>query len=148
MKLRLSVLALYALAMALLEAAVVVYLRALYYPQGFLVKSAADLAAIPRSVYFIELLREAATLLMLAAVAWLAYRSRRHRIWAFIFAFSVWDLGYYLFLYLFLRWPASLAVTDVYFLIPRPSLGPVWVPLVLFAALGIWSGKTLLRAGE
>ena len=64
---------------------------------------------------------------------------------AFLFAFSVWDLGYYLFLYLFLSWPSSLATTDVYFLIPWPWLGPVWIPLALFFVLGGASLYYLLK---
>lgn len=140
-----ALLAAYAVAMALLEAAVVVYLRELYYPQGFFIRTATDLAVIPSNILRVELWREAATIVMLAAVALLVFPSRRGRILAFLWTFSVWDLGYYLFLYVFLAWPPSLGTTDVYFLIPWPWLGPVWFPLALFAVLGAASLYYLLK---
>ena len=135
----------YAVAMAMVEAAATVYLRELYYPQGFFIRSAADLAVIPAHILTVELWREAATIVMLIAVGWLASPRRGMRIAAFLYAFSVWDLGYYLFLYLFLSWPPSLGTTDVYFLIPWPWLGPVWLPLALFAAVGGASLYYLLK---
>jgi hypothetical protein len=77
-----------------------------------------------------ETAREAATLLMLAAVAVLAGRRFWHGVAAFFVAFTVWDLTYYLFLRVLTGWPASLADTDVFFLIPVPWLGPVATPVV------------------
>ena len=41
-----TILAIYAVAMGLVEAAVVIYLRELYYPAGFFLKTAADLKII------------------------------------------------------------------------------------------------------
>ncbi len=141
-------LSVYAAAMALVEAAVVVYLRELYYSGGFIVRTAADLAVMPSGILNVELWREAATIVMLAAVGYLSSRKPRGRLAAFLFAFSVWDLAYYLFLYLFLRWPPSLATLDVYFLIPRAWIGPVWFPLVLFTILGIAAARYILAAGR
>jgi len=138
------VLAAYAAGMALVEAAVVVYLRALYYPSGFLIHSAANLAVIPLAILRVEIFREAATIVMLAAVGFLSFSTVRERIAAFVFAFSVWDIFYYLFLYVILGWPPSLATLDVYFLIPWPWIGPVWFPLGLFTVLGICSLQILL----
>jgi hypothetical protein len=74
------------------EAAVVVYLRRIVYPDGF----ALPLAPIEPHLAAVELGREAATLIMLAAVAMLAGRTRWQRFAAFIVAFGVWDLAYYL----------------------------------------------------
>ena len=62
--------AVYAAAMALAEAAVVVYLRELYYPAGFFIQAAADLQVIPWKIFRVEIWREAATIVMLAAFAW------------------------------------------------------------------------------
>lgn len=135
----------YAVAMALVEAAIVVYLRELYYPLGFFIQSAADLTVIPLHILKVELWREAATILMLAAVGYLAFSAARYRLTAFIFAFSLWDLAYYLFLYFFLSWPPSLKTLDVYFLIPWPWLGPVWLPLVLFSISAITSLWLMLK---
>ena len=136
---KLFVLILYAVAMALVESAVVVYLRGLYYPTGFLIKSATDLAVIPSNILKLELWREAATIIMLVAVGFLAFPRVKEKFWGFVLAFSIWDLFYYFFLYVFLKWPPSIFTLDVYFLIPFPWVGPVWVPLMFFNALAIIS---------
>ena len=78
----------YAIAMAYVESAVVVYLRALYYPQGF----AFPLAPLPPDMVAIEIGREAATLVMLLGVAMLAGRERWERFPVFCVSFGVWDL--------------------------------------------------------
>src|SRR3989344_4002889 len=142
---KITALAAYALAMALVEAAVVVYLRELYYPKGFFIQTAADLQVIQWKIMRVEIWREIATIIMLAAVSFLAFERLKEKLWAFIFAFSLWDIGYYLFLYVFLRWPPSLGATDVYFLIPQPWIGPVWFPILLFSTLGIISFWQLLK---
>lgn len=135
----------YAIAMGLIEAVVVVYLRELYYPSGFLIQSATDLQAIPLSILRIEMWREAATIVMLVAVGYLAYVTTKKRIAAFLFAFAIWDLAYYFFLYFFLGWPSSFTVLDVYFLIPFAWIGPVWIPLILFGLIAATSSWSLLK---
>src|SRR3989338_7193802 len=82
----------YALAMALVEAAVVVYLRELYYPNGFFIKSAQDLAVMPAQILRVELWREAATIIMLAIVGFLLFYKIKEKLWAFVFAISLWQL--------------------------------------------------------
>ena len=139
-------LSIYAIAMAMVETAVVIYLRELYYPFGFFIQSAEDLAVIPAGILRVELWREAATIVMLAAVGFLAFERTEEKLWAFVWAFSLWDIFYYLFLFIFLRWPPSFATTDVYFLIPQPLIGPVWFPLLLFSILGIISLRYLLKS--
>ncbi|MDO8575036.1 MAG: hypothetical protein Q7R61_02060 [bacterium] len=136
---KLFVLILYAIAMALIESAVVIYLRELYYPAGFLIKSASDLAVIPYNIIRLELWREVATIIMLVAIGFLFANRLKLKIAGFVLAFSIWDLFYYFFLYVFLKWPSSLFTLDVYFLIPFPWVGPVWFPLMLFSALTIIS---------
>ena len=142
---KIAALAIYAIAMALVEAAVVVYLRELYYPLGFFIQSASDLEVIPLHILKVELWREVATILMLAAVGYLAFSAAKYRLLAFVFTFSIWDLAYYLFLYIFLRWPPSLGTLDVYFLIPWPWLGPIWLPLILFSAGAVISLWLMLK---
>ncbi|MEK9148401.1 MAG: hypothetical protein AAB650_03100 [Patescibacteria group bacterium] len=142
------VLAIYAMAMAVVEAAVVVYLRKLYYPAGFDISSVADLTALPWPILKIELWREAATIVMLMAVSFLAFADWRKKVAAFILTFAVWDLGYYLFLYFFLKWPPSFTTMDVYFLIPWPWVGPVWIPIVLFSVLAVASLRWFYKIGE
>ena len=149
---RLLVLAVFALAMAFVESAVVVYLRGLFYPDGFY----GTLAAFPVFYYGTEVFREAATIIMLASVAVLAARRGWwERAAYFLFCFGLWDIFYYVWLYALLGWPPSLLTTDVLFLIPVPWVAPVVAPVVasvvmIAASLCILAGKTrsLLEANE
>ena len=75
--------------------------------------------------------REAATLVMLLGVAMLAGTDRWDRIALFCIAFGVWDIAYYVWLWVFLRWPPSLLTWDVLFLIPVPWVGPVVAPVIV-----------------
>jgi hypothetical protein len=77
-----------------------------------------------------EVIREAATVIMLVTVAVLAVRNRISRFALFIFAFAVWDLFYYIYLALLLGWPASLLTWDLLFLIPVAWAGPVLAPVI------------------
>ena len=126
--------------MAYLEAAVVVYLRALYYPEGF----AFPLAPMPAGMAAIEIGREAATLVMLLGVAMLAGTALWERFLAFCITFGVWDLFYYVWLWLLLGWPPSLLTWDVLFLIPVPWIGPVLVPAIVSILL-VGGGLLFLR---
>lgn len=116
----------FGIAMAALESAVVVYLRALYYPEGFSVA----FKLIDQHIVLIEILREAATLAMLAAVGYLAGIDFKSRLAYFLLAFAVWDIFYYGWLKVFIDWPASVLEWDILFLIPFTWLGPVLAPLV------------------
>jgi hypothetical protein len=123
--------AVFAVAMAYLEAVIVVYLRKIYYPAGF----HFPLVDIPPSVLLIEAGREAATIIMLYTLARLI-AAKRQRIFAcFCYTFGIWDIWYYCWLKILLNWPASFLEWDVLFLIPLPWLGPVLVPLLVSIAL-------------
>jgi len=137
--------AIYAVAMALVEAIAVLYFRELVYPKGFFTEIATDSQILPWNILRLEMWREAATIVMLAVVGFLAFERWKEKLWAFILAFSIWDLAYYLFLYIFSRWPPSLGAIDVYFLIPQPWIGPVWIPILLFSFLGIFSVWKLFK---
>jgi hypothetical protein len=133
----------FAVAMAYVESAVVVYLRAIYYPQGF----AFPLVLMPPDMVAIEIGRETATLVMLLGVAMLAAAARWDRVAVFCVAFGVWDIAYYVWLWVFLRWPPSLLTWDVLFLIPVPWVGPVVAPVIVSVVM-IAGGLILLRAGS
>lgn len=135
---------LFAIAMAWLESAVVVYLRELYYPDGF----RFPLVPIGPRVAWIELGREAATLVMLFAPGALVARRRLLRFAWFCVLFGVWDLFYYIWLKAFLDWPTDLLTPDILFLIPTPWVGPVLAPCIV--ALGLIGLGTILlqRAGS
>ena len=130
------------MAMAFLESAVVVYLRALYYPEGF------DFPLVPMDNTLVgtELGREAATILMLLAVPALVTRSALERFAWFCFGFGVWDIFYYVWLKVLLDWPSSLLSRDLLFLIPVPWVGPVWAPLVI--SLGLIATALVILHGR
>ena len=116
-------LALFAVAMALLEAAVVVYIRRLLEITAGHVSLGS---ALP-----IELAREAATLVMLVTVGALAGRNPPERAACALFAFGLWDIGYYVWLRLLIGWPRTLLDWDILFLIPLTWWGPVLAPLLV-----------------
>ena len=119
-------LAVFAVAMGFLEAIVVVYLRQIYYPQGF----EFPLVLLSPELMTVELIREAATLIMLAAVGIIAGRNNLQRLLYFLFSFAVWDILYYVALKIFLGWPPSLMTWDLLFLIPITWIGPVLAPVI------------------
>ena len=121
----------FGVAMAYLESAVVVYLREIYYPEGF----QFPIKIIPAKMGLIEIGREAATLVMLLAVAFIAAKSRWARFAFFMFLFGVWDIWYYIWLKVFLNWPQSLLTWDLLFLIPVPWVGPVLAPIIVSISL-------------
>ncbi len=120
-------LGIFAIAMAYLESAVVIYLRAIMYPGGF----AFPLVPIEPHLATTEIIREAATLIMLLGAAIIAGKKPTERFAWFIYCFAVWDIFYYVFLKLLLNWPASLMTWDILFLIPATWVGPVITPLLL-----------------
>jgi hypothetical protein len=134
----------FAIAMALLEAAVVTYLRTFldriepYQPSPL---------PVPGWLMPIEIAREMATVIMLSAVAWLAGRSWQARFGYFLIAFGMWDIFYYVFLAPMSGWPRSLLDWDVLFRIPLPWWGPVLAP-VSIAALMVIGGTMIAQFGK
>ncbi|MGE0462080.1 MAG: hypothetical protein AB7Q16_11985 [Vicinamibacterales bacterium] len=120
-------LVLFSLGLGWFEGAVVVYLRELGPPVG----SSLPSIVLPRHVLATEVVREAASLLVLGSVSILAGTSGLQRFAAFLVAFGVWDLVYYLTLHVVTGWPARLSDPDVLFLIPVPWVGPVWAPALV-----------------
>lgn len=125
----------FAAAMGILEAVVVVYLRLLYYPAGF----GFPLAPIPGGTLLTEMVREAATIAMLACAGALAGGTWRRKFAYFCFVFGAWDIFYYLGLELFLGWPPSLLTWDVLFLIPVTWVGPVLAPVICALTLAAFA---------
>jgi hypothetical protein len=125
-KQRWLIVVLYAAAMAYVESAVVLYLRTMV---GHMDPYQADPLALPEGLIRAEMVREAATLLMLFAVGWLAGRTWRSRLGYTLVAFGVWDILYYVFLVPLSGWPRSLLDWDILFLLPLPWWGPVLAPV-------------------
>ncbi|HNW90127.1 MAG TPA: hypothetical protein PKN48_10725 [Bacteroidales bacterium] len=117
---------LFAIAMGYLESAVVVYIRALYYPEGF----TFPMKLISDQIMITEFFREAATMIMLIGIAIMSGRSAIERFAYFILSFGVWDIFYYVFLYALLGWPQSPMTWDVLFFIPVTWIGPVIGPVI------------------
>jgi hypothetical protein len=164
-------LALFAIAMGWLEAVVVIYIRAILgLAHAAPLPGGGDLVARMREHPWLlptEQTREAATLVMLACVAWLAVPggdgpgsaphapapSRplvRRRLAAFLIAFGIWDIAYYAALKVCIGWPPALTTLDVLFLLPPHPwwTQPVWIPLaasVGMIAAGLWMGRAATR---
>jgi len=125
----------YAIAMAWVEAAVVLYLRTLTNRLDPYQRGPLPLFDILSPA---EMIREVATLVMLATVGWLAGRTFRTRLAYFLIAFGVWDIFYYVFLRPLTGWPRSLFDWDVLFLLPLPWWGPVAAPMSIAALMILW----------
>ena len=129
---RFAVIVIFSIAMAWMESATVVYLRTLvnrvepYQPAPL---------PIVNSFGATEIVREAATLIMLLTVGWLAGTSWKSKLGFFMAAFGVWDIFYYLFLKIIVGWPHSFFDWDILFLIPLPWWGPVLSPILISLVL-------------
>lgn len=135
----------WSIAFGVVEGVVVVYLRRLFYADGPANGPLFPLRDMGSTLTLTEVVREAATLLMLLGVAMLAERRALRRFAAFAFCFGVWDLVYYAALWLALRWPASLLEWDILFLIPVPWAAPVLAPVLVSIALVAGAAMVLLR---
>jgi hypothetical protein len=125
---KLIMLAVFGIAMAHLEGVVVVYLRkALGMLDSESNKESVD--KFPKRFLNIEMTREAATIIMLVAIACLVGTTWLERVIFFLWTFAFWDLFYYVSLYILIKWPPSLKTIDVLFLIPKPWISPVWFPV-------------------
>ena len=136
MIINLLLLAVFGISMAHLEGVVVVYLRkALGMLDSESNKESVE--KFPRRYLNIEMTREAATIIMLVVIAYLTGGSWIEKGVFFLWTFAFWDLFYYLSLYILIKWPPTLTTIDVLFLIPKPWIAPVWLPVSI-------SGLTIL----
>ena len=155
----LTALLLFGMAFGYVEAAVVVYLRALYEPMRQRLEPGRDPGQLfplvrldqleaegPQHVrrLMTELGREAATLVILAAAGLAVAHNVHQWLAVFMIGFGLWDIFYYVFLKLLLDWPASLFTWDILFLLPAPWVGPVLAPVLVSASM-IAAGVTILQ---
>lgn len=141
---RWTLVVIYATAMAWVESAVVYYLRSMI---DRIEPYQANPLPIVGGFGRVELIREAATLVMLLAVGVLAGRTWRNRLGYFAVAFGVWDIFYYAFLKLMCDWPHSLLDWDILFLLPLPWWGPVLAPMLIALLMIVW-GTVASRGTE
>jgi hypothetical protein len=125
---KLGIVAIFAIAMAFLEAVVVIYLRKIFYAGSF---DFPLRGFIEPQIISIEVVREFFTIVMLACIAILAGKKLYEKLAYFVYAFAVWDIFYYVWLKATLAWPQSLFTWDVLFLIPWVWVGPVIAPIIL-----------------
>ena len=152
---RVAALALFAAAMGWLEAVVVVYIRAIVgIAHGSAMPTSQQVMARFLAIPWLlptEQGREAATMVMLATVAWLGASRLRQRLGAFLMIFGIWDIAYYVGLRILVGWPTRLTEMDLLFLMPPHPwwYQPVWVPVGISCVM-IAAGARLLasdRAG-
>lgn len=139
--------ALFAIAFGFVEATLVIYLRAavgLLPGYGGTLSDVAKLSAdlyqqsqilseLPKSLLTLEFFREAATMIILISIAFLTVKIKRERWAIFLWTFAIWDIFYYIGLWLTVGWPTSLLSPDVLFLIPIPWFSQVWFPILVSA---------------
>lgn len=127
-----SIVVIFGIAFAYIEAAVVVYLREIFHPAGFTFPL-TELGTTPlwKRLLLIETGREAATLVLILTGSWLFGQNRRQRFAFFLTIFAVWDIFYYIWLKVLIGWPASLMDWDVLFLMPTLWAGPVVAPIFI-----------------
>ncbi|MCE5348233.1 MAG: hypothetical protein LLG13_18360 [Bacteroidales bacterium] len=125
---KLFLLALFGIAMGHLEGVVVVYLRQVL---GMLDSESnkESIEKFSKKYMYIEMTREAATIIMLLVIAYLSGVTSIEKGILFLWTFAFWDLFYYVSLYILIKWPPRLSTIDVLFLIPKPWIAPVWFPI-------------------
>ena len=125
----------FSIAMAYLEAAVVVYLRRVYGIDDLILQ----VPPFDKQIAVIELGRELTTLVMLLCIGWIAGETFQSRVGFTFITFGLWDIFYYVWLRVFIGWPQSILEPDLLFLIPLPWWGPILAP-VLIALLMVIGG--------
>src|SRR5258706_590948 len=125
----------FAIGMAWVEAASVYYLRAMVDRIQPYQENPLPIDGVLAPV---EVVREAATLVMLLMVGMLAGRTWARRLGYSAIAFGVWDIFYYVFLKIISDWPKSLFDWDILFLLPLPWWGPVLAPVCIASLMVVW----------
>lgn len=144
---RFIVVIIFAAAFGYIESAVVVYLREIFYPAGFTFPLPNLLAFDPAQKYLLltEIGREAATIAIILAAAFLFGRNRRQRFAYFMVIFAVWDIFYYVWLKVILDWPASIMDWDILFLIPVTWASAVLYPIIMSVIMLVFAAAVLYR---
>jgi hypothetical protein len=146
---RLLVAIAFSVAFGYIESAVVVYLRAIFHPNGFhFPMQVFALTAQGRHLLLTEVGREAATLVLILTAAWLFSRKRQEIVAYSMLIFAVWDIFYYVWLKVLLDWPATLLDWDVLFLIPVGWASPVLYPVLMSMAMFVFAVASLYRSAR
>jgi hypothetical protein len=136
----------FGIAFGYIEAAVVVYLRQIFHPNGFTFPMTVfGIDAISRRILLTEIGREVATVVLIFTGAWLFGHNRQQRVAYFMIIFAVWDIFYYVWLKVLINWPASIMDWDILFLIPYTWTSPVLYPVLISITLIIFAAVILYR---
>jgi hypothetical protein len=130
----------FAIAFAWVEGAIVVYLREIYFGGSFsfpVVMEWQEGELVVDRLMRIEFAREIATIVMLVAVGWAAGRTSWQKFCFFMICFGVWDIFFYIWLWVMVQWPASLLTWDLLFFVPLPWVGPVITPVLIALAMAV-----------
>ena len=128
----------FAVSFAWIESSVVVYLREIFFEGGFgfpLIVKWEEGKRLVHPLVRIEFFREIATLIVLWAIGWVAGKNRLQKFSFFMIAFGIWDIFYYIWLYVMVQWPGSLTTWDLLFFVPLPWVGPVITPIIIALAM-------------
>jgi len=142
---RFIIVVIFSVAFGYIEAAVVVYLRAIFHPEGFTFPLAFAIAPSSKHILLTEIGREAATIVIILTGAWLFGKNRQRRFAYFLTIFAVWDIFYYVWLKVILDWPASITNWDILFLIPVTWASPVLAPVLISLTMLIFAVIILYR---
>ena len=146
MLLRFLIVVVFGIAFAYIESAVVVYLRAIFYPEGFTFPlSGFAEGALWKRLLLTEIGREAATLVLILTGSWLFGRNKRQRLAFFLTIFAVWDIFYYVWLKVLLDWPLTINDWDILFLMPAVWASPVLAPVLISLTMLIFAVAILYR---
>jgi hypothetical protein len=136
----------FGIAFGYIEAAVVVYLREIFHPEGFTFPMKVfGAGSRAERILLTEIGREVATIMLIFTGAWLFGRNRRQQAAYFLIIFAVWDVFYYVWLKVLLDWPASIMDWDILFLIPVVWASPVLYPVLISITLLVFAVVLLFR---
>lgn len=142
---RFCIVVVFGIAFAYIEAAVVVYLREIFHPDGFTFPLRDFPISENWSFLLTEIGREAATLVLILTAACLAGRNLQQRFAYFMVIFGVWDMFYYIWLKILMGWPDSVMDWDILFLMPMIWASPVLAPVVVSVILLVFAIVILYR---
>ena len=147
-RIKIVLFSLFGIAFGWLEAVVVVYIRKIMGAEKIVNLNGAVFEQADWGLLRVEQTREVATIIMLVSLALVAFKGWKKRVAGFLWVFATWDIFYYVGLKMLIKWPPSLAAIDCLFLIPRPWIAPVWLPIVISLGMLTVAMVLFLAAGE
>jgi hypothetical protein len=143
---RFCIAVIFSMAFGYIEAAVVVYLRAIFHPDGFTFPlEVFSIDPMGKRLLLTEVGREAATIVSIFTGAWLFGRNTQQRFAYFLTIFAVWDILYYVWLKILIDWPGSIMDWDILFLMPVVWASAIVYPVLISVTLLVFAIIILYR---